>query len=379
MINPDFWHPDGVDFGPLLTATGGRISAFADSTPGTTPLPFVAGTPLTLEPLDVRVFTGSVAASEVAGQAPSPEASRQHLERLAADRVVIERVAPELDGGRFPVKRIVGDVLTVEADIFADGHDKLGAAVKYRGQHESEWREVRMRFVDNDRWAGSFPLVRNTRYVYTVEAWRDLYTSWRVEVGKKHEAGLNIGLELIEGRRLIERSAAQAQGPDADQLRDLLRRLEERQDDHGWLLAVMLGQEVQALMERVGERTNLSRYGRELEVVVDRTAAAFASWYELFPRSMSDDPQRHGTFDDVVPFAGEQRSPYSGGEDDTTFGAPDVVAAFERRNSDRARAELIAVEGMGHEWPTGPRAARRGVDATQAILEFFGVEYSRAG
>lgn len=300
VINPDFWHPDGVDFGPLLTATGGRISAFADSTPGTTPLPFVAGTPLTLEPLDVRVFTGSVAASEVAGQAPSPEASRQHLERLAADRVVIERVAPELDGGRFPVKRIVGDVLTVEADIFADGHDKLGAAVKYRGQHESEWREVRMRFVDNDRWAGSFPLVRNTRYVYTVEAWRDLYTSWRVEVGKKHEAGLNIGLELIEGRRLIERSAAQAQGPDADQLRDLLRRLEERQDDHGWLLAVMLGQEVQALMERVGERTNLSRYGRELEVVVDRTAAAFASWYELFPRSMSDDPQRHGTFDDVI-------------------------------------------------------------------------------
>lgn len=86
----------------------------------------------------------------------------------------------------------------------------------------------------------------------------------------------------------------------------------------------------------------------------------------------------HGTFDDVVPFAGEQRSPYSGAQDDTTYGAPDVVAAFERRNGGRARAELIAVDGMGHEWPTGPWAARRGVDATESILEFFGVEHNPA-
>lgn len=83
----------------------------------------------------------------------------------------------------------------------------------------------------------------------------------------------------------------------------------------------------------------------------------------------------HGTFDEVVPFAGEQRSPYSGQEDDTTYGAPDVVAAFERRNGERARAELIRVEGMGHEWPSGPWATRRGVDATRAMLEFFDVEY----
>jgi len=300
VINPDLSRADGIDFGPLLTATGGRIAAFADATPGVEPLPFVAGTPLTLEPLEVRVFTGDVTTSEVLGQAPSSKQSQQRLERLAADRVVVERVTPELDGGRFPVKRIVGDVLTVEADIFADGHDKLGAVVRYRCLHEAEWHEERMRFVDNDRWAGSFPLVRNTRYVYTVEAWRDLYASWRVEVSKKHEAGLAIGLELIEGRRVLERAVAQASAEDAAQLKELLARLEQRQEDHGWQLAVMLGQEVQALMERAGERTNLSRYGRELEVVVDRTAAGFAAWYEIFPRSMSDDPRRHGTFDDVI-------------------------------------------------------------------------------
>lgn len=86
----------------------------------------------------------------------------------------------------------------------------------------------------------------------------------------------------------------------------------------------------------------------------------------------------HGTFDDVVPFHGERRSPYSGAEDDTTYGAPDVVSAFERRNAGRARAELIPAQGMGHEWPTGPWAARRGVDATEAILAFFGVDYARS-
>ncbi len=117
---------------------------------------------------------------------------------------------------------------------------------------------------------------------------------------KKHDANVPIGLELIEGRKLIEKAAASATGADAADLVELLGRLDSRKDDQGWLLAVMLGEEVRALMQRAGVRANLSGYGRELEVVVDRTAAAFAAWYELFPRSMSDDPNRHGTFDDVI-------------------------------------------------------------------------------
>jgi starch synthase (maltosyl-transferring) len=298
LINPDFYRPDGVELGPLLTAAGGRIAAFADRTPAVSPLPFAADAPLTLDPLGVHVLVGH--ADETTARAPSPKTSEQRLKALAADRVAIEKVSPELDGGRFPVKRVVGDVLTVEADIFADGHDRIAAAVKYRRQDEPGWREVRMRFVDNDRWAGSFPLTRNTRYIYTVEAWRDLFAAWRVEVSKKHDAGQRIELELTEGRHLIERAADAAQGEDAARLRELAARLGERQDDQGWLLAVLLGEEVRALMERAGPRTNLSRYGRELEVVVDRTAAAFAAWYELFPRSQSDDPARHGTFDDVI-------------------------------------------------------------------------------
>lgn len=128
-----------------------------------------------------------------------------------------------------------------------------------------------------------------------------------------------------------------------------------------------------------GLAVHLSLTDLKLAGVATVAAAVRATPDELAAAQPLDYLNIHGTFDDVVPFAGEQRSPYSGGEDDTTYGAPDVVAAFERRNAGRARAELIAVEGMGHEWPTGPWAARRGVDATDAILEFFGVEYNRAG
>lgn len=128
-----------------------------------------------------------------------------------------------------------------------------------------------------------------------------------------------------------------------------------------------------------GLAVHLSLTDLELAGVATVAAAVRATPDELAAAQPLDYLNIHGTFDDVVPFAGEQRSPYSGVKDDTTYGAPEVVTAFERRNSDRARAELIAVEGMGHEWPTGPWAARRGVDATKAIVEFFGLEFNRAG
>ena len=114
-------------------------------------------------------------------------------------------------------------MLTVEADIFADGHDRLAAVVKYRSHADARTgREVPMRLVDNDRWAGNLPLTRNARYRYTIEAWRDVFASWRIEVSKKHDAGVPVGLELIEGRALIARTAEPRQGDDAERLRALL-------------------------------------------------------------------------------------------------------------------------------------------------------------
>ena len=192
-----------------------------------------------------------------AGEVAPPKAAQARLDHLAANRVAIEKVTPELDGGRFAVKRIVGEMLTVEADIFVDGHDRLAAVVKYRAHADTDWSEVPMRLVDNDRWAGSLPLTRNARYRYTVEAWRDVFASWRLEVSKKHDAGVPIALELIEGRRLLARTAEAAAGEDAERLRGLLARLEERSGDQGWQLAMMLGEDVRTLMAPAGSARRL--------------------------------------------------------------------------------------------------------------------------
>jgi starch synthase (maltosyl-transferring) len=223
------------------------------------------------------------------------------LARLAVDRVAIENVAPEIDAGRFPAKAVVGDRFTVEADIFADGHDKIAAALLIRRADRDEWTEAPMAFHDNDRWRGFAIVEENARCFYTVIAWRDLFGSWRDEVSKKHAAGVPIAVELVEGRRMLERTLAESDRvTDADR-RALIKLLVELdalpESDR---LAQLLARETAELMQRASVRTNLSRYPRELELVVDRKRAAFSAWYELMPRSMSDDPSRHGTFDDVI-------------------------------------------------------------------------------
>ena len=298
LVNPDPARTDGLALGRLLTAAGGRFGAMHDRTPGGTPLDLESGEPLTLEPWGVRLLTAEAAAD--ARVDPDRPGDDDLLHRLAEDRVAIEKVTPELDGGRFAIKRVVGDVVEAEADIFADGHDKLAACVRYRAADEAEWREAPMAFVDNDRWAGRFSLTRNTRYVYTIEAWRDVFASWRLEVTKKHDAGVPITLELQEGRDLVAKTAAKAGRDDKKALKALLADLEGRTEDEGFQLTRLLSSEVAALMRRADLRINRSAYGRELGVIADRPAAAYAAWYEIFPRSMSDDPSRHGTFDDVI-------------------------------------------------------------------------------
>jgi starch synthase (maltosyl-transferring) len=223
------------------------------------------------------------------------------LAHLAASRVVIENISPEIDCGRFPAKAIVGDSFAVEADIFSDGHDKIDASLLIRRADEPEWREAPMILFDNDRWRGAALVDQNARYHYTLIAWRDLFATWRDEVTKKHAAGVPIGLELIEGRNLVERTIEagdRAGAADREALGALLCKIEAAEE--GGQLALLLARETAELMKRTGIRTSHCRYARELELVVERRAAGFSAWYELMPRSMSDDPRRHGIFDDVI-------------------------------------------------------------------------------
>jgi starch synthase (maltosyl-transferring) len=222
-------------------------------------------------------------------EAQEPEADTVGTRR----GVVIERISPELDGGRWPVKRVVGDQLLVTADIFADGHDLLDAALLVRADDEEAWREVPMRPIDNDRWSGHVELTRNRWHRYAIEAWRDAFGSWLHGLHKKVEAAVPVPTELDEGRILVEAALARAERAEAADDVRLLRaalaalsrgRSEEKR------VAALEGDDLLAAMRRHPDRSFASR-SAELPLVVDRERARFGAWYELFPRSQGRDPK----------------------------------------------------------------------------------------
>jgi starch synthase (maltosyl-transferring) len=223
------------------------------------------------------------------------------LVRLSQSRVAIESVWPEIDGGRFAIKRAAGDVLTVEADIFCDSHDKIAAALLLRREDETHWQETPMRAVENDRWHGQVQLTGTGRHFYTIIAWRNLFSSWLHEIDKKHGAGLAIDLELEEGWQIVEKALQEKSRGSDGAKQALAASLEQhRGSDAALRLKWLTSRETVELMALVGARTNLTRYDRQLEVWVDRRRAAFSAWYEMFPRSQSGDAGRHGTFADVI-------------------------------------------------------------------------------
>ncbi len=248
-------------------------------------------------------------------------------------RVVIEKVRPEIDGGRFPAKRIVGDAVAVEADVFADGHEAVAGALLYRREQDSTWSEVPLTPLVNDRWRAEFPVTELGWYRYTLEAWMAPFATWASDLAKRVEAGQDVAIDLEIGARLVDAAAERAAGvpaparpaarrarsraataevagpagdghvelaegeSDADALRAHAARLRQ-----GGAVAVMdaLSPELAALVARYPDRTHATRYPRELPLWVDRERARFSTWYELFPRSTTDQPGVHGTFQDVV-------------------------------------------------------------------------------
>jgi starch synthase (maltosyl-transferring) len=198
--------------------------------------------------------------------------------------VVIEAVAPAVDGGRYPVKREVGAAFEVSADIFKDGHDVLVAYLKYRRAGERAWREAPMRHVDNDRWAGAFTLEANGRYQYTIEALPDPFRSWLADLEKRRAADQDLKSPLLEGTELIRAAAERAKGADRKALGTCADRI-ERAATQTEAAAVAAEAELGELMARHLDRSEATWAARELEVVVDRERARFAAWYEFFPRS----------------------------------------------------------------------------------------------
>jgi starch synthase (maltosyl-transferring) len=216
-------------------------------------------------------------------------------------RVIIEAASPEVDGGAFPAKRVLGDVVFAEADIFADGHDLISAIVLHRHESESEWKEVRMHALVNDRWRAEFPVQDLGFHRFTIEAWIDHFLTWHRDLKKRVDGGATdeeLRVQLLIGLGYMRAAAERAGTRDKRRLDAFIAALES-DDSIAEKIEDLWSEDLLALMWRNAERKFITRYHSELLIEVDRPRSAFSTWYELFPRSAATEPGRHGTFADV--------------------------------------------------------------------------------
>ena len=213
-------------------------------------------------------------------------------------RVIIEGVSPQLDGGRYPIKRAMGEDVVVEADIFADGHDAISAVLRYKFDGEGAWREVEMSPLGNDRWRAAFRVERLGRYRYTVEGWVDHFKSWQRDFDKKLAAGQDMTVDLLIGAELAASAIQKASATDRPLLEQWVAGLRA---EHAAATRVEQAKDpvLRALMARYPDRTLATRYDPELLVWAEPVRARYGAWYELFPRSAGSDGKRHGTLRDV--------------------------------------------------------------------------------
>ena len=214
--------------------------------------------------------------------------------------VVIEHVTPQLDGGRYPVKRPQGGTVDVGANIFKDGHDLIAARVIYLPPGEPEWRTAPLRYEFNpDRWYGSFAVERPGRWHYGVEAWPDHFGTFRAELQKRVQAGQDVRSELLAGAQLLERYAALLRVDIAKSVRELAKKMADPKASLDERLKAAFAEELVAHVYGPLESTELTR-SPLFELLVDRPEASFAAWYEFFPRSQGEKPGVHGTFADAA-------------------------------------------------------------------------------
>ena len=212
-------------------------------------------------------------------------------------RVIIEDITPQVDCGRFPAKRTVGDEVRVEADVFTDGHDAIAASLLAHREGSDEWTEIRMKPLVNDRWEAAFHVSELGRYGFKVQGWVDHFETWRRDLLKRIKAESDAALDYMIGAELVAEAAERALGGDATWLKEraiVLGAGKQPRELRTHATDPMLHE----LMLRYPDKRFATESSPELSVVVDPERARFSSWYEFFPRSTAEKPGTHGTFAD---------------------------------------------------------------------------------
>lgn len=211
------------------------------------------------------------------------------------NRTIIDHVLPQINNGRFPVKRIVGDPVAVSASIFGDGHDYIRAVVEYKHASKKRWTSVAMDSHPNDEWTASFVVDQQGRYDYRIVAWIDHLLTWRNGFLKKQDAGQDMAVELQIGRNLLAESAKLYSKAKGKPLQAAIKAL-----GGDTAIATVLSDDFAELIANFPLRQFETVYDHKMQIKVGRVKERFSTWYELFPRSTSPDIDRTGTFKDVV-------------------------------------------------------------------------------
>jgi starch synthase (maltosyl-transferring) len=301
-----------------------------------------------------RTTAGRTKASRPAG---SPATERLPGEGRA--RADVENVSPQVDDGRFAVKRIVGDRVIVEADCFADGHDVLACRVRFRREGEPEWNEAPMHPLGNDRWRGEFVVNEVGRHAYTVCAWVDHFLSWRHDFERRIEPD-DIRVAALVGADIVTATAERANGDERTELAAWAKALRETSDVEA-LRALALDDAHNELADRHPDRRFETTYPVEFPLVADRVRAGFSSWYEMFPRSTSPYSGVHGTFLDC-----EARLPYVAEMGFDVLYLPPVHPIGRERRKGPNNALLATGDAAGSPWAIG--AAEGGHTAIHPAL-----------
>ena len=280
---------------------------------------------------------------------PMPESPTTRFPVKSPPRVVIENLYPEIDGGRFPIKRIVGERVVVTADIFADGHDVVSAVLLYRRRGEPEWQESPMVPEVNDRWTGSFTVLEVGQFEYTLQGWIDHFASWRNGFIKKVEAEQDVSVDILIGAGLVEEAVRRAANESAKQLADYAASMQVR-DGHALSVAISSAKDenLARLMAMHPDRSLAATYGKRLVVEVDREKAGFSAWYEMFPRSCAPESDRHATFQDCI-----ERLPYVADMGFDVLYLPPIHPIGRKNRKGRNNNPVSSDDDIGSPWAIG--------------------------
>lgn len=286
-----------------------------------------------------------------------------------APTVVIENFYPCIEGGRHPVKRIVGEPLDLWCDIFMDGHVVMSAVVKWRQAGSRRWFESPMRPLENDRWQGQCKFESMGRWEYAVEAWSDTFRGWKKTFAIRVQAGdPDVPVEALEGARLLRDAAQRATSANASaaasQLEDVAELLEQLPPQE--IMDVLLSEDLQALMDAYSDRS-LSTTSSPMRVIVERERARFSAWYEFFPRGAEGRTDRHSTFRDCLPRLEDAKAM---GFDTIYFPPIHPIGVTARKGKNNT---LIAYEGdVGSPWAIGaPAGGHREIEPQLGTMDDF--------